>query len=166
MALVDVDVVFVDLMKTLMFGGDRLEDWPADIAPVMAALIERMAHRYDDPASWADFPTLAEALDGLAPPDQQAALVDAFAAREVGTVPPEHARAVRTLAAHRPVVLVSNIWAPPQRFEQALADAGLSGVFTATVWSGAPVRQAVSPAASGRPGGGRCAPGAGADDRG
>ncbi|RYH29496.1 MAG: HAD family hydrolase [Alcaligenaceae bacterium] len=58
-----------------------------------------------------------------------------IAQHEVGRVPKWAARAIRAIAERRPVVVVSNIWAPSHHWRGELTSSGIASSFSATVFS-------------------------------
>ena len=108
--------------------------------PVVQAAVRRayeyMAARYVDPAYYDRFPTVGAALAATGAPTGHAAeLTATFAEHELGHVPPGHVAALRSLAARRPLSLLSNLWAPPRRWRRAFATWGIADLFQTHVFS-------------------------------
>lgn len=103
------------------------------------AAYDYMAARYTDPRYYDDFPTVAQALAATSsevlPKGVTAALVDTFACHELGHLRPAHREAIGRLAGHRPLSVLSNLWAPPARWEALLEGCGLRQNFTQVVYS-------------------------------
>jgi len=147
-------VLLLDMNSTFMFGEDRFgpaEDFAAtyrmsggealsddQVNRAIRAAFAFLDARYADPASEDDFPSLAEALDAVAPgltDDERARLEDTFARHELGVVPPDHAAALRTLSATHELRLLTNIWAPKARWVAELSRAGVLPLFRRAVFS-------------------------------
>lgn len=147
--------VMLDMNGTFLFGFDNFgpaEDFGATYARLgYATLAPREAHarvraaydymatRYEDPAYYADFPTVPEALlrtgaDGL-PEGALPELADTFAHHELGHLPAAHRAAIAALAAVRPLSVLSNLWAPPARWEAFLVECGLRQNLQQVVYS-------------------------------
>ena len=112
---------------------------PAEAHRRVRAAYDYMAPRYEDPAFYADFPTVAEALRATAgrvlAKAELGELVDTFARHELGRLPDEHAAAIQRLSAMRPLSVLSNLWAPPARWEASLTRCGLRQNFVQMVYS-------------------------------
>jgi FMN phosphatase YigB (HAD superfamily) len=124
---------------------DRAKRWFGDALDLMEIL-------YEDPSHWGRFPSLAEVFCRVDPelagkPALVSALVDTVAAFERGTVPPAQAEALRTLARTHALAVVSNIWAPKDRWLAELDRAGVLSCFSALVFSsdGGPVKPRPAP---------------------
>jgi len=143
-----------DMNSTFAFGEDRFgagEDFSlayralggatlsaARVNAVVRSCFEHLRARYDDHARCDDFLTVAEALRDVAPdlePAEAERLVAVFAEHEVGRVPDDHAQYLRGLAHEHALGLVSNVWAPKDRFLREFERVGIESVFRVRVFS-------------------------------
>lgn len=119
------------------FGFARLT--PAAAHGYVRDAYDYMAPRYADPAYYARFPTVAEALAATSPRSLSrgatAELVATFAEHEFGHLPAAHARAIAALARLRPQSVISNLWSPGARWRAAFRDWGIARHFAAVTWS-------------------------------
>ncbi len=94
---------------------------------------DHLAARYVDPAFYARFPSVASALRATAPgqfPDAVIdELVDTFAQHEMGRLPTGYRRALTQLSGQRPLAVLSNLWAPPDRWYTAFEAWGIRQLF-------------------------------------
>ena len=147
--------VMLDMNGTFLFGFDNFDagqDFGAtyvrlgygSLAPTEAharvrAAYDYMAPRYEDPAYYGDFPTVEEALrqsaPTLLPAPALAELVDTFAHHELGHLPDGHCAALSRLATVRPLSVLSNLWAPPARWEEFLGGCGVRQNFQQMIYS-------------------------------
>ena len=138
--------VLLDLNGTFMFDYDRFgpgADFGATYASLgydalavgeaqrhVRAAYDYMAARYVDPAFYHDFPTVDAALiatgASVLPKGARQELIEAFERHEIGHVPEAHASAVKRLARHGPISVISNLWSPPALWIRTLAGLGLS----------------------------------------
>ncbi len=92
-----------------------------------------MAARYPDEAYYANFPSVAEALVKTSTDVLAAEVVDelvaTFAAHELGVLPPGYKAALKNLSARKPLSVLSNLWAPKNRWLEQFAQWGISGCF-------------------------------------
>lgn len=149
-------VILFDMNHTFMFGEDRFgehEDFyktylqlgGADLSSQEVNLairqcFEGMDLAYKDPSRADSFLTVAEALQTFtalvsAPAQELKLLVDVFAEHEVGFVPKPHADFLRDLSSTNQLGLVSNIWAPKNRWLAEFERAGIDQAFRAIVFS-------------------------------
>lgn len=147
-------VLLLDMHSTFMFGEDRFgpeEDFaatyaacggrslaPHEIDRTVRAAYAFLAARYADPAFEDDFPSVAEALESVAPhlpATERERLIAVFGQHERGTVPPEYAGALRALGETRELRMISNIWAPKAPWIEELSRAGVFRLFRRTVFS-------------------------------
>ncbi|MBO0933281.1 HAD family hydrolase [Fibrella aquatilis] len=150
------DLVLLDLMDTLMFGGNRFSD-PQDYAQTYRQLggtyhldddvqrvIEHTYHtmntHYGDPAYYESFRPapvyIADSLTDLDLPQVDLdCLHDVFAYHEMGRIPDGHCRALRTLATTHRLGLVSNLWSEKTPFVEAFRANGILHLFDSLVFS-------------------------------
>lgn len=147
--------VMLDMNGTFMFDFDNFgveQDFGATyerlgyrtVAPAAAhglvrAAYDYMAVRYVDPAYYANFPTVEQALVATAaavlPRGLRTELVDTFASHEMGRLPSAHRDAIARLARLRPLSILSNLWAPPARWEAFFRGGRFRQNFTQAVYS-------------------------------
>ncbi|MEZ4382958.1 MAG: HAD family hydrolase [Nannocystaceae bacterium] len=145
--------LLLDMHRTFMFGVDRFgpgEDFaatyrehggarlaPAAVEAAVRGALALLAERYADPRRAGDAPSVDEALRELAevPASERPRLVEVIAAHEHGTIPEDARLAVLALCERRPVVVVSDLWAPPRRWEETLRAAGIWPRLAAAVFS-------------------------------
>jgi putative hydrolase of the HAD superfamily len=147
-------VLLFDMNSTFAFGEDRFGDGEdfslayralggttlsaARVNAVIRACFAHMHARYEDHARCDDFLTVADALRDVAPDLEPAAaeqLVAVFAEHEVGCIPDDHADYLRRLSREHVLGLVSNVWAPKDRFLREFERAGIESVFRVLVFS-------------------------------
>ena len=147
-------VLLLDMNSTFMFGEDRFgrhENFEAtyraqggraltghEVDGAIRAAYAFLHARYADPAYEDDFPSLAEAFAAVAPEvasTERARLEQVFAQHELGTVPPEHARALGRLHATHELRLLTNIWAPKKAWLSELSNTNILPLFAHTVFS-------------------------------
>ena len=148
--------LLLDLNDTFAFDCDRLgSDQHFEVtyrelggAGLDPTLVRRIVHDTcqslrstgHDPASFTTFPTVRDTVAGLNQASPLASneidmLADVIGTHEVGTVPPEYAAAVRTLAGRYRLGLVSNIWSSSRFFTECLTAAGVEDCFETLVFS-------------------------------
>lgn len=154
--LSDSDVVLLDVNGTFMFGGDRFggdQDYPAtykvfggrNLSDEMVEAIVTAAHAelavlYDDPEFLNCFPTVNNVLReldeacGLTDHDYDQ-LTDMIAHHEIGHVPTEYATALKRLADHFLLGLVTNIWSAKTLWLRELERAGIDHLFRTMIFS-------------------------------
>ena len=150
------DLILLDLMDTLMFGGNRFsarQDYPQtyrqlggtyhadnDVQRIIEHTYEAMNAHYSDPAYHENFRPasiyLAESLTDLDLPQADLdCLHDVFAHHEMGHVPDGHCQALRTLATTHRLGLVSNLWSEKTPFIEAFRECGILHLFDSLVFS-------------------------------
>jgi len=139
--------LFFDMNGTFMFGHDRLgidQDFFAtyrslgghrltarEVCQLVLRVCDRLRQDYENPECFESFPRLFDAvatygeLSGVDAKD----IANVIASHEVGQVPPWAANVLRTLAKTHPLALVSNVWAPPEAWDDAFSRSGISRVF-------------------------------------
>ncbi len=147
-------VVLLDMNSTFMFGEDRFgpgEDYAATyrrlhggradarVNALIGAAYAYLDRRYPDPAWRERFPTVAEALQTVAPEPLQNRdldrLVDTFACHEIGHIPADYAAALHRLARRYRLGAVIDIWSPKRRWERLFEDAGVGCLLAAIAFS-------------------------------
>lgn len=148
--LADYDHLLLDMNGTFLFDFDCFgpgEDFGATyarlgytaLAPAEAhrhvrAAYDYMAVRYIDEAYYAAFPGVAAALRdttaaGL-PASTVGELVDTFAVHELGVLPQGHRDALEALARTHTLSVLSNLWAPKDRWLARFEELGITPLFT------------------------------------
>lgn len=149
-------VLLLDMHGTFMFGQDRFgpgEDFhatyrrlggsrlsPGEVEGAIRGVHAELSRAYDDPARYDDFPSVAEGLrawaghPGLAAAEVEL-LVDVLAEHERGRVPADHHALLLRLARSFELGVVSNLWAPKDRWLAELARTGLLPAFKKLVFS-------------------------------
>ena len=149
------DHILLDMNGTFLFGFDRFGE-DEDFAQTYKDLgfgclgaeeVNRrvrkayayMAVRYLDEAHYDDFPSVEEALERSdAMPlsaENKAQLVHTFAMHELGHLPSVHAEALHSLAAQRPLHVLSNLWSPADIWLHAFQNWGLDRLFGIMLFS-------------------------------
>lgn len=147
-------VLLLDMHSTFMFGEDRFgadEDFaatyvrcggdvlsPDDIERHIRAAHAFLTERYGDPTFEDDFPSLAEALQAVAPElpaAERDRLVTVFGHHECGTVPADFSAALADLHRTHELRLISNIWAPREPWLAELQRAGVLHLFERLIFS-------------------------------
>ncbi|MBO0935593.1 HAD family hydrolase [Fibrella sp. HMF5335] len=150
------DLILLDLMDTLMFGGNRFSDREdyaqtyrqlggtyhsdEDAQRVIEHTYDTMNAHYGDPAYYENFrPATAYLTESLTDLDLPQAdldcLHDVFAYHEMGGIPDGHCRALRTLATTHRLGLVSNLWSEKTPFVTAFREQGILHLFDTLVFS-------------------------------
>lgn len=150
------DVILLDLMDTLMFGGNRFseeQDYAQtyrrlggkyhsdrEVQWVIHQVYETMSEHYADPAYHENFRPastyLIETLDALGLPQTDAArLHNVFAHHELGHVPDGHCQALQQLAKTHRLGLVSNLWSEKALFVRAFRRCHIHHLFDTLVFS-------------------------------
>jgi HAD superfamily hydrolase (TIGR01549 family) len=150
------DVILLDLMDTLMFGGNRFSDEQdyartyrklggtyhsdTEVNWVIRQVYDTMKEHYSDPAYHENFRPasayLAETLDSLGLPQTDAArLHTVFAHHELGHIPDSHCRALRELARTHRLGLVSNLWSEKALFVRVFRRCHIHHLFETMVFS-------------------------------
>lgn len=150
------DVILLDLMDTLMFGGNRFSDdqdyaqtyrklggrYHSDneVQWVIRQVYDTMNEHYGDPAYYENFRPastyLVETLDALGLPQTDAArLHHVFAHHELGHVPDSHCHALRQLAKTHRLGLVSNLWSEKALFVRVFRQCHIHHLFETLVFS-------------------------------
>ncbi|HEX9956960.1 MAG TPA: HAD family hydrolase [Fibrella sp.] len=150
------DVLLLDLMDTLMFGGNRFSDEQdyaqtyrqlggtyhsgKEVQWVIQQVYDTMNEHYADPAYHENFRPastyLVEALDRLGLPQTDAArLHNVFAHHELGHIPDDHCHALRELAKTHRLGLVSNLWSEKALFVRAFRQCHIHHLFETLVFS-------------------------------
>ncbi len=150
------DVILLDMGNTFMFDVDRFgedEDYhatyrafggktltPDEVRAYITDVFNRMLEAARDPARMDDYGDVRRFLlesgaDADLSPAELDLIVEVFSSHEVGSIPPEHAEAIRQLRRSHPLGLVSNVWSPSPVFESALEKAGIRDLFTVRAWS-------------------------------
>ncbi len=97
------------------------------------AAYDYMAVRYTDEAHYANFPRVAEALvktsTNVLPPQIIDELVATFSAHELGVLPQPYKTALENLSARKLLSVLSNLWAPKDRWLEQFAQWGISDYF-------------------------------------
>jgi putative hydrolase of the HAD superfamily len=145
--------ILLDMNGTFMFGQDRFgqdEDFfltyqalggdslSADqVESAIRAVLDTMSAFDLDPATHDDFPSLTEAFQGHANLDESdiATLVGVVAHHELGHVPKAFADCLRRLAAVHHLGVVSNIWAPKDRWLRHFEEVEISSLWKTLVFS-------------------------------
>ncbi len=132
----DDDAVYAQVYRDL--GGSALA---GDLVNrLIRAVIDYLLPRYRDPA-WQDrFPSVKEALQAVAAPDDVGdedllLLEQVVAVQELGQVPADYADCLRDLARTHRLAVVSDIWSRSDGWHQAFADAGIASAFDVIVFS-------------------------------
>lgn len=154
--LENFDVILLDVNGTFMFGQDRFgpdQDYATTyrqlggvgldgdrVETLTQHCIDDMTRIGRDPAHFADFPSVGEALDMVVAPDRLALeerrkLAEVIAVHEIGQVPGAYAEVLRFFAKSHRLGVVSNIWSEKSLWLQALEDAGIDTLFETLVWS-------------------------------
>ena len=150
------DAILFDMNGTFMFGHDRLgadEDFhatyralggasldPAEIRRAVNAVVDDLTRKYYGDG-WRDrFPSVPDTLRALTatrhlPPSEIDLIADVIACHELGDVDADHVAALERIASAHPVGIVSNIWAPKQRWLDRFEERGLLGLFSTIVFS-------------------------------
>ncbi|MEZ0486394.1 HAD family hydrolase [Fibrella aquatica] len=150
------DVILLDLMDTLMFGGNRFseeQDYAQtyrklggtyhsnnEVQWVIRQVYETMSEHYADPAYHENFKPastyLAETLDALGLPQTDAPrLHNVFAHHELGHVPDRHCEALHQLAKTHRLGLVSNLWSEKALFVRVFRQCRIHHLFDTLVFS-------------------------------
>ncbi|MEZ0540240.1 HAD family hydrolase [Fibrella arboris] len=150
------DVILLDLMDTLMFGGNRFSDEQAyaqtyrklggtyhsdsEVQWVIQQVYETMNEHYANPAYHENFRPVStyldETLETLGLPRTDAArLHNVFAHHELGHVPEVHCQALRELAKTHRLGLVSNLWSEKALFIRAFRQSHIHHLFDTLVFS-------------------------------
>lgn len=150
------DLILLDLMDTLMFGGNRFsarEDYAQtyrqlggtyhaddDVQRIIEHTYAVMNSHYGNPAYYENFRPaivyLAESLTELDLPQADLdCLHDVFAHHEMGHFPDGHCEALRTLATTHRLGVVSNLWTEKAPFIEAFRACGILHLFDALVFS-------------------------------
>ncbi|HEY7885360.1 MAG TPA: HAD family hydrolase [Cellvibrionaceae bacterium] len=142
--------LLLDMHGTFMFGHDRFDDFErvarraqslggtlpvGRAADILQQVFQRLESCYQDSSP---MPALADVLaETLAPGEahQAEALAASFAQFECGRVPEACALAIKKLAAHYPLALVSDIWSPKDLWLQELKRVGVDECFSACYFS-------------------------------
>ncbi len=121
------------------FGGTYVKTGFTSLAAEEAqrrvrAAYDYLAVRYIDEAYYHAFPSVAQAVRATSPRVLPEAvvheLVDTFAAHELGVLPKGHKEALAKLSALRPLSVLSNLWAPKQRWLECFDEWGITDYFT------------------------------------
>ncbi len=149
----EFSVMLLDMNGTFMFGHDRFgpeEDYFLTYRQVGGTALERnqvqsimertfsvLLAKYEDPTRCDDFPRLADIFrdHGGAPTEEVPLLERTFAAHEMGHVPPECAAFLRAAATTHHLGIVSNLWARPEPWLEALRHNGVLPLFSTLVFS-------------------------------
>lgn len=150
------DVILLDLMDTLMFGGNRFSDQQDyartyrelggnyhsdnEVQWVIRQVYDTMNEHYADPAYHENFRPastyLTETLEALGLPQTDAArLHNVFAHHELGHVPDAHCRALHQLAKTHRLGLVSNLWSEKALFVRVFRQCHIHHLFDTLVFS-------------------------------
>lgn len=153
--LTDYDHVLLDMNGTFLFDFDKFgpeQDFgstyvslgyrgltPAEAQAHVRRAYDYLAVRYIDETYYDSFPSVTRALrasGGEQLTDQTIEeLVDTFAVHEFGVLPQGHKEALTRLAQIRPVSVLSNLWAPKQRWLAAFEAWGIADLFDALHFS-------------------------------
>lgn len=150
------DVLMLDLNQTFMFGQDRFEpgeDFSLSyrkhgghrltknaLEVVIRSVYQTLDKKYHDSNYFEDFPSVADVLES----DVAARNLDredrllvekVIADHEIGTIGELEQDALRGLAEHTRLVLVSNIWSESQLWREYFDSLDLTGLFEAIVFS-------------------------------
>ncbi|MET0340013.1 MAG: HAD family hydrolase [Polyangiales bacterium] len=146
-------VLLFDMHGVLMFGHDRFgehEDFfrsyralggtclsARDVDVAIRRCFAGMRADYDDPARFDDFPSVREGLARYArvPESELSRLEIVFALHECGLIPDACAAMLARLARSHRLGLVSDVWAPKYLWQREFERAGISDLFTHTVFS-------------------------------
>lgn len=144
------EVLLLDMGLTFMFFGDRFTPetdfhttWqkhggtgrpPETITAIILALFEEAMRTYEDAAYYDEYPQLHALLAPIArehhlSEDEQAILLNVFAAHEIGHVPHKYIACLRRLRETHRLGLVSNVWAPSPLFRNTLAELEVAPLF-------------------------------------
>lgn len=150
------DVILLDLMDTLMFGGNRFSNEQAyaqtyrklggtyhsdsEVQWVIQQVYDTMNEHYADPAYHENFRPastyVAETLETLGLPQTDAArLHNVFAHHELGHVPDSHCHALRELSKTHRLGLVSNLWSEKALFVRVFRQCHIHHLFDTLVFS-------------------------------
>ena len=150
------DLILLDLMDTVMFGGNRFSDAQDyaqtyrqlggtyhlndDVQRVIEHTYAAMNAHYGDPAYYENFRPatayLAQTLTDLDLPQADLdCLHDVFAHHELGHIPDGHYHALRQLATTHRLGLVSNLWSEKTPFVEAFRESGILHLFDTLVFS-------------------------------
>lgn len=150
-------LIILDMNGTFMFGEDRFgpeQDFyltyqnlggrilaPDEVNTAIRRCFAGLLRASRDPNKYDQFPTVEEGLSLYAdslprlPQSEIQRLVEVFAEHEVGQIPPDYSRYLLNLAQTHELRLISNIWSPKERWLLEFERAGISAVFSRTVFS-------------------------------
>lgn len=143
------DHLLLDMNGTFVLEFDRFgpeQDFGAtyqrlgyqSLAPDEAQQRVRAAHnymtvRYTDEAYYANFPSVTKAFletsTSVFSAEVTNELVATFTAHELGVLPPGYKVVLKNLSARKPLSLLSNLWAPKDRWLEQFAHWGISDYF-------------------------------------
>lgn len=150
------DVILLDLMDTLMFGGNRFSEgqdyahtyrklggkYHSDeqVQGVIRRVYDTMNAHYANPEYYENFRPastyLTETLNSLGLPQTDTArLHNVFAHHELGHVPDTHCHALRELAKTHRLGLVSNLWSEKALFVRVFRQCHIHHLFDTLVFS-------------------------------
>lgn len=150
------DVILLDLMDTLMFGGNRFshqQDYAhtyrklggkyhsdSEVQGIIGRVHDIMNAHYANPDYYENFRPastyLTETLHSLGLPQTDAArLHNVFAHHELGHVPDSHCHALRELATTHRLGLVSNLWSEKALFVRVFRQCRIHHLFDTLVFS-------------------------------
>lgn len=147
--------ILLDLHKTLMFGGDRLEDYSRllvtyrelggemedrEVVRLFGDLLGEMGERYREVEKSDGVPGLLRLMKehpgtSRLPEREQVLLDRTVAIHELGVVPPQNRDALRHLAVSNKLVLLSDIWGTSEVVVEYLKEVELFEIFDALIFS-------------------------------
>lgn len=150
-------LIILDMNGTFMFGEDRFDaeqDFfatyqrlggggltPNEVNIAIRKCFAGLLSASRDPKKYDEFPTVEEGLslypDTLPrlPQSEIQRLVQVFAEHEVGQIPPAYSRYLVDLARTHELRLLTNIWSPKDRWLVEFERAGISRLFSRSVFS-------------------------------
>jgi putative hydrolase of the HAD superfamily len=150
------DAILLDMNRTFMFGEDRFSEdenyYPAyveaggtaltneEVSSLINGCVKRMWTRYNAPAFFDDFPSVAESLRDGSPrmkldSAEWARLERVFQMHELGRVPEEYVACLKRLAGSHRIGVVSNIWARKSAWVDYFREIGIHELFEALIFS-------------------------------
>ena len=120
------------------FGGKLLSD--SQVHEILSTVFKQMLAygkveaNYESVKSVYHYIERVESAASL-PPDELALLEKVFTEHEIGSIPDEYADIIRELSKTHRLGIISDIWAPSERFFRELEDTGIKELFEVIVFS-------------------------------
>ncbi len=153
--LAKYDHVMLDMNGTFLFEFDRFDESQKfgetyvntgynDLSEAEAQKFVRQAYdylavRYVDEAYYHRFPSVQQAVKSTSqvnlPPRIVEEITDTFALHELGILPDTHKQSLDQLAEKHPLSVLSNLWAPKQRWLDKMPTWGINQHFKALHFS-------------------------------